>query len=213
MWGAVMDTDWSKKIKSYRLRHGVSQTHLAELLGVSQRTISRWERGDDNPGITQQKKLRDLGWETPSSLMENLACAVAHCPAPRALCRTQKLNLLAISKPALDKRPSMQGWLGRDLAEIADGLLLEMFDDRELQRSIAKREVSCVITTSRSVLKTPESEQVGMFRTTVSYFFHEGTLFSDAISAPTSSDEICGYKAVSMDDLDDTLISLPKSLI
>ena len=202
-----METDWSKKIKSYRLRHGASQTQLAQLLGVSQRTISRWERGDDNPGIAQQKKLRDLGWKTPSSLMENLACSIAHCPAPRALSRTRNLNLQALSKPALEKRPSIQAWLGRDLVDIADGVLLEMLDDSSLQKSIENQEIACVITTSRSVLKTRESDQVGMFRTTVSYFFHEGTLYSDAVSVPVSCDEICGYQPVSMDEVAGQLVA------
>ena len=141
-----MDMSWPTKIKSHRLRHGLSQAQLAAMIGVSQRTISRWERGDDNPSIIQQKRLRDLGWKLPSELLENLARSIAHCPAPRALTRTHNLNLQALSKPALEKRPSMQNWLGRDLVGIASGILRQMLDDAPLQKAIANREISCVVT-------------------------------------------------------------------
>jgi len=196
-----MDLSWPTKIKSHRQRHGLSQSQLAQMIGVSQRTISRWERGDDNPSITQQKRLRDMGWKLPSELMRNMASAVTHCPAPRALTRTAKLNLQAVSRPAVEKRPSIVNWLGRDLAPIASGILSEMLDNQDLQRAIKNHEISCVITTAQSVLRTAESESVGMFKTTINYFFHDGTLYSDAISAPVGDDEICGYTPISMDDI------------
>ena len=196
-----MDMSWPTKIKSHRQRHGLSQAQLAETIGVSQRTISRWERGDDNPSIAQQKRLRDMGWKLPSELMQNLVGAITNCPAPRALTRTSNLNLQALSPPALEKRPSISDWLGKDLILIANGVLSEMLDDRELQRAIKNHEISCVKSTARSVLRTPESEKVGMFKTTVNYFFHDGTLYSDAISVATADDEVCGYWPVAMDDI------------
>jgi len=196
-----MDLSWPTKIKNHRQRHGLSQAQLAQMIGVSQRTISRWERGDDNPSISQQKRLRDMGWKLPSEMMQNLASAITHCPAPRALTRTAKMNLQVLSRPAVDKRPSIINWLGKDLQKIASGVLEEMLDDRELQRAINRHEISCVISTARSVLRTPESETVGMFKTTVNYFFHDGVLYSDAISAPASDDDVCGYTPIAMDDI------------
>lgn len=195
-----MNGGWDKKIKTYRIRHGLTQAHMGNLLGVSQRTISRWERGDDKPGIARQKRLRDLGWAPSSLLFTNLATSIAHCPAPRALTRTQKLNLQTLSKPALEKRPSIQEWIGRDLAKIACGVLEEMLDDKPLQKAILKREIACIVTTSQSVLRTPESESVGTYRTTINYFFHEGTLYSDAISVPIAADTDLGYTPITMDD-------------
>lgn len=188
-----MPLNWNEIVKHYRLRHGLSQSEMAKLMRVSQRTISRWERGEDNPGIQYKKHLRDLALEPPEVFLRSLIAAVVNCPVPRALTRTKNLQLIAVSKPALIKRPSIEGWFGKNLVEIAAGVLQEMLDDHELQQSISNREVVGVTTVSRSVLDTPESQDIRTFRTTISYFYHEGTLYSDAISAPADPSEPLGY--------------------
>jgi DNA-binding XRE family transcriptional regulator len=193
--------DWGQLVKRYRMRHGLTQGRMATLIGVSQRTVSRWERGDDNPSLDLQRKLRDLGWEPPANLLASLALSVRHCPFPRALSRTQRLRLQALSEPAIKKRPSVVNWVGRDVAPIATGILEEMLDDHTLQRSIANKEIACVLTTTRSVLRTKEHRQIGTYRTVITYFFHEGTLYSDAISTPARADATLGYRAIAMDEV------------
>jgi len=68
-----------------------------------------------------------------------------------------------------------------------------------LQRAIANREIACVRATTRSVLQTAEHPRIGAYRTTITYFFHEGTLYSDAVSVPAPADAVCGYTTVPMD--------------
>ena len=174
---------------------------MATVIGVSQRTVSRWERGDDKPSLDLQRKLRDMGWEPPGLLLASLAQSVRHCPFPRALSRTQKLRLQALSGPAIRKRPSVVNWVGRDLAPIACGILQEMLDDRVLQKSIAGREIACILSTTRSVLRTKEHRRIGTYRTVITYFFHEGTLYSDAISMPVAAGAELGYRAIAMDEV------------
>jgi len=188
-------------IKRYRLRHGLTQVRMALLVGVSQRTISRWERGEDSPNLDWQRRLRDLGWRPPGNLLDSLAAAIPHCPFPRALSRTPNLRLQALSVPAIEKRPSVTEWIGRDLALIATGILEEMLDDKRLQRGIANREIASVVATTRSVLRTAEHEKIGNYRTVITYFFHEGTLYSDAVSVPAPADAVLGYEAVPMDQI------------
>lgn len=196
-----MADDWGELVKRYRLRHGLTQAHMAGSLGVSQRTVSRWERGEDRPSLAYQRRLRDLGWGPPGALLHSLAAAIRHCPFPRALSRTQNLRLQALSGPAIKKRPSVTEWIGRDLALIACGILEEMLDDRALQRSIANREIACVLATTRSVLRTAEHARVGAYRTVITYFFHEGTLYSDAVSMVAPNRSALGYRAIAMDEL------------
>jgi transcriptional regulator with XRE-family HTH domain len=196
-----MSESWSELLKRYRVRHALTQAGMADLLGVSQRTVSRWERDQDRPNLDRQKQLRDLIREPPGLLLRNLALSVAHSPFPRALSRTSKLRLQAVSQPAIAKRPSITDWIGRDLAGIACGILEEMLDDRILQRGIASGEISCVLTTTRSVLRTAEHPGIGTYRTLITYFFHEGTLYSDAIGVRTRKSTPLGYQAVSMDQL------------
>jgi transcriptional regulator with XRE-family HTH domain len=193
--------EWASFIKRYRLRHGLTQGRMAAVIGVSQRTVSRWERGEDTPSIAVQKHLRDLGWVPPAPLLTSLVHAVRHCPVPRALSRTPRLRLLALSAPALAKRPLLREWIGRELAPHAEGILAEMLDDRVLQRSIAAGEIACVVATTKSVLDAGARARIGTYRTTVSYFFHDGALYSDAISMPAPPRARLGYRAVAMDEI------------
>ena len=195
-----MSEIWSAIVRQYRLRHGLTQHRLADMLTVSQRTISRWERGDDTPGLAQQKALRDLTREPDARLSAWLFHSVANCPMPRALSRLPGITLQALSRPAILKRPSVVAWLGRDLAAIATGVLAEMLEDRLLQRSILGGEIACVRATTQSVLRTAEHLSIGTFDTTVTYFFHDGTLYSDAISAPAAPDAVCSYQAIPVEE-------------
>jgi transcriptional regulator with XRE-family HTH domain len=54
--------DWAREIRKYREAHGLRQEALAEKLGVSQATISRWESGRQRPDIESQSHLRPLLW-------------------------------------------------------------------------------------------------------------------------------------------------------
>jgi transcriptional regulator with XRE-family HTH domain len=195
-----MGENWSVVVKRYRIRHCLTQKGLADLIGVSQRTISRWERGEDNPSAVQQKRLRDLAWDPTAELSWRVFQSVSNCPMPRALSRGQNLRLQVVSRPAIEKRPSVVNWIGRDLAKIATGVLLEMLDDRILQQSIANGDIACVLSTTESVLRTPEHPTIGKFQTAITYFFHDGALYSDAIAAPAADDAVCGYRAIPMDE-------------
>ena len=76
-----------------------------------------------------------------------------------------------------------------------------MLEDKPLQRAVATRQIAYVVATSGSVLQTVEHARIGKFHTTITYFFHEGTLYSDAISVPARADVPLGYRAVPMDGL------------
>jgi len=52
--------DYSKAIKAYREKNFLTQTDLAELLGVSFTTVNRWENGKFEPTMKMKKKLNDL---------------------------------------------------------------------------------------------------------------------------------------------------------
>lgn len=51
---------WSLLLKQLRQRQGLSQTALAQVLGVDQTSVSRWERGVDVPRLTLRTRLREL---------------------------------------------------------------------------------------------------------------------------------------------------------
>ena len=144
------------------------------MTGVSHKTISRWERGEVKPSRKIQNQLIELMRRPSRNLMTALFNSVRHCQAPRALSSMPYLHLLAVSPPAIEKRPSIGKWIDYDLSRIAFMILEEMLDDRQLQKSIALQEISCVVQTTDSVLKTNEHASVGKLQTTITYFSHDG---------------------------------------
>ena len=49
-----------KKIKAMRIKRGLTQKQLAELLGVKQQNVSDWERGERSPSVKNLKKLAQI---------------------------------------------------------------------------------------------------------------------------------------------------------
>ncbi|MEM7751055.1 MAG: helix-turn-helix domain-containing protein [Pseudomonadota bacterium] len=196
-----MKNNWPELVKQLRIKFSLSQSMLSEMTGVSQKTISRWERGEVAPSGPVQNQLVEMLRRPTSNLMTSMLNAVKHCPAPRALSRMPNLRLLAVSPPAIEKRPSIVNWIDHDLSSLACGILEEMLDDRQLQRSIALQEVTCVVTTTDSVLKTSEHATIGKFQTTITYFSHDGSLYSDAVSVPAAAAAVRGYRPIAVDNL------------
>lgn len=54
-----MDTrsTFAKNLRLLRISHGISQTELADRLGVNQRTISAWETGICEPDLNTLSKI------------------------------------------------------------------------------------------------------------------------------------------------------------
>ena len=199
--GNVLREDWAALVRRYRLRHSLTQANVAQVLNVSQKTISRWERGQDKPHVSLQKYLRDLIREPDPAFMAYIKNSIIHCPMPRALSAGATITLMAVSPAAIAKRPTVVDWIGHDLAPIATGVLREMMDDRPLQRAVRRGEIASIVSTTQSVLKTAEHPNIGFFRTTMTYFFDDGTLYCDAISAPVADDAELGYQVFPMDEI------------
>ena len=51
----------SEKIVTLRRKHGMSQEQLAEKVGVSRQSISKWEGGLSTPELDKLKALRRAG--------------------------------------------------------------------------------------------------------------------------------------------------------
>lgn len=196
-----MTVEWSGVVRRFRARHGIAQKHLSDLVGVSQRTVSRWERGQDLPSLKHQKLLRDLCRTEDSGLLSALSKAISYSPVPRALSVMPDLSLVSVSPPAIQKRPSVQNMIGSPLARLACGILSEILDDRILQRGIARREILGLVTVTQGVLRTCEKPIRETFRTTISYFENDGVLYSDAVSTLGTSQERLGYWAITADEM------------
>ena len=52
--------DWGAQLRRFRRLRALKQVALAEMIGVDQATISRWESGRQSPDLAMQQRLRDL---------------------------------------------------------------------------------------------------------------------------------------------------------
>ena len=56
------------KIRAFRIARGLSQTELADALGLDQTTISAWESGKAEPTLFNLRRLADILGVTPGDL-------------------------------------------------------------------------------------------------------------------------------------------------
>lgn len=55
-----MTTRFPERIRHHRTKRGLSQQALADSIGVSRVSISRWENGHENPTATNFVRLADF---------------------------------------------------------------------------------------------------------------------------------------------------------
>lgn len=58
-----------EKIRALRESKGMTQTELAEALGVDQTTVSAWERGVAEPTLANLRRLADVLGIAPGDLL------------------------------------------------------------------------------------------------------------------------------------------------
>ena len=63
------------ELAALRKRRGLSQAKLAEMVGVEQPTIQRWEKGKRDPDLDNLKSLATALGVTPGSLLDGTASA------------------------------------------------------------------------------------------------------------------------------------------
>lgn len=81
----MVDTDLLAAIRCFRQEHRLSQQALASFLGVSQKTVSRWERGVDQPSPETRDRLRILLDDADGSRLPAVYEAVRDASIPLAL--------------------------------------------------------------------------------------------------------------------------------
>ncbi len=64
----IVERDWLIDIRRFRQENDLTQHELAVFLGVSQKTVSRWERGADQPGPEIRRRLELLLKEAENPL-------------------------------------------------------------------------------------------------------------------------------------------------
>lgn len=85
-----------KALRAMRQSRGLTQTEIADVVGVKQATVSNWENGRFTPDYADIRDYTHAVGETPSSLFATVEAEVqASLPDPvreRALALQQRIN-------------------------------------------------------------------------------------------------------------------------
>lgn len=81
----MTDRDWLAQLRQFRQDNDLTQHDLASFLGVSQRSISRWEAGTDLPSPDVQRRLAALLEPGLGRGVSTIVDAVRAAPVPLAL--------------------------------------------------------------------------------------------------------------------------------
>lgn len=110
MW---RDDDFAGRILAFRRQSQLSQQALAAFLGVGQRTVSRWERGVDQPSPALQERLSALIGGGEATQLPAIYEAVKAAPVPLALVDAEGRILVASpSHPASGQEQVAQARTG-----------------------------------------------------------------------------------------------------
>lgn len=122
-------------LRRWRLLHRVKQTHAAELLGVAQSTISRWESGTQALLVEERARLeRLLGARLEAAADQALARLVEANPQPVHLICDLTHRLLACS-------PARAAQFGVPLGELLDRSLRPYCSEEILRQEATLEEL------------------------------------------------------------------------
>lgn len=95
-----MSNSFGLRLKRWRQNNNVKQEYFALQMGVSQATVSRWERGIDRPSLALSKKVNEIiyqGRSNMSVMMRNLV----HSSQDLAAVIAEDLTVLEVSRGIL----------------------------------------------------------------------------------------------------------------
>lgn len=94
--------EWRSQLRNLRNYHGLKQTVIAELLNVTQATVSRWESGRQVPDLSAKKRIRDLLHRFSTRLEANVRALLSSTIVDRSLLDMSYI-IRDVSEPALTK--------------------------------------------------------------------------------------------------------------
>ena len=86
----------SKNIIKYRKKMGLTQLELAEKLNYSDKTLSKWERGESMPDIVTLKQLADIFMISVDVLISTEDTIISFVPVKERK-KISKRNIISIS--------------------------------------------------------------------------------------------------------------------
>lgn len=125
-----MMNQWRTQLRILRRYHGLKQSVLAEMIGVDQATISRWENGHQEPDLRGKRRMRDLLRKFSTRMEVEVGALLSSPIIDRSLVDTNYV-LKDVSSFSVIK-------LGIEKSEIVGQNINRLRDDPEYERLVAQ---------------------------------------------------------------------------
>lgn len=143
------EADLCRLLPKWRKASRIKQQTLAEMLGVSQATISNWETGKDVPGKRLMLRLVDAMSASAPQRFEADRIAIANARTPRAAFDLDGVRLVVASKGMHEAWPSFSKLTNTRLIErLVDEASLFLHDN-DFVKSARRGEVAIVTAVSK----------------------------------------------------------------
>lgn len=148
--GATVD---GKDIARWRMTHRLKQAALAEILGVSQATVSKWESGVWVPTRTMALRLTDvMSGVHAGRLAIELACLVPQKQI-KVLVRGTSIQLVGASSGFCQLWPETADLLGRSIRDLLVNEAASYCNESDHLREAAAGEILMVTGVSNRLLR------------------------------------------------------------
>jgi transcriptional regulator with XRE-family HTH domain len=134
------DNKWAGFVRAHRLAKNMNQGAFAQLLGVSQQTVSRWESGSQIPEPPMQLKLRSMLSVTALNSLAFWRHRVSNAAGLDVLIASD-LTVLAASRRAAGLLADGQDMAGRSFPEFLPRHEMAASDDLRLRSIEQFREI------------------------------------------------------------------------
>jgi transcriptional regulator with XRE-family HTH domain len=140
--------DFTIVIRRWRKAAGLKQDALADLLGVTQATVSRWENGIDRPSADVYAKLRTLIGKQSFSQIGLEQAIVSRQSGMRALVDLDGMTLLATSQAFKTIWPELVAAEGLRFADHLLDLTCDLYNDATIMNAIKGNEIAMIAAVS-----------------------------------------------------------------
>lgn len=105
----ILKSYFGKRLKLARVRAGLKQRHIAEVVGVEPSTVSRWETGDDSP---DDDRLGDIARAVGVSVEELVGLSSRAIAKPSAQVLRRLITAEREDVPLAEMIPVLERFLG-----------------------------------------------------------------------------------------------------
>lgn len=171
-------------LRAWRRSQSLRQIQVARLLGVSQGTISKWERGEELPSAF---KMQDI-LEFTSSRNGRDPFAVDRAfirmqTDVRALFAYDGARLVGVSQGLRTQWPVFSTLIGKEMRQHLVGETRLLYEDEELAERIKARDVAIIIGVSSRHVDIPVDQPI-KHRWILAFRSYSGQLLGEVVYHP-----------------------------